>query len=337
MEKPGARDWLRHQAARLRPRPAAGDAMAPKPRIAVVTDSAAALPPDWVVELGAGGRLAVVPMPVIIGGDVFSDDDAGLEAHMSLALASGTEIRTSRPSPGQFDRAYQAAAEAGFDAVVSIHISAKLSGTLDSAALAAARAGIPVQVLDSATVGMAQGAGVQAAVHTAAAGAPLEDVLAAARDALTGARVFFYVPSLDQLRRGGRISLASSWVGAVLDIKPLLCIRDGAVVPLEKVRTAAKAVARLERLAANDVAARPAGSARVSVHHFGNADQAIALGEALQADCPGLSPAGLTRLPAVLAAHAGLGVLVVVVSNILVPLPPPVTPPLVPPQGGRAA
>lgn len=320
MEKLGTRDWLRHQSARLRPKhPATGEPGPSSPRIAVVTDSAAALPPEWIRTHVAGGRLTVVPMPVIIGGDVFSDDDAGLESQMSLALASGTQVRTSRPSPGQFERAYRAAAEAGFDAVVSFHISAKLSGTLDSAALAAARAGIPVHVLDSATVGMAQGVGVQAAVDAAIAGARLEDVLEAARNAAAGSSVFFYVPSLEQLRRGGRISLASSWVGTVLDIKPLLGIRDGAVVPLEKVRTAARAIARLERLSADDVALRRPGGARVSVHHFGNAGQALTLGESLQADCPGLAAAGLTRLPAVLAAHAGLGVLVVVVSDSLRP------------------
>ena len=327
MEKAGARDWLRHQAARLRPRlPPPGEAVLSAPRIAVVTDSAAALAADWVRDHAAGGRLTVVPMPVIIGPDVFFDDDDGLESQMSLALASGTQVRTSRPSPGQFERAYQAAADAGFDAVVSFHISAKLSGTLDSATLAAARADIPVHVVDSATVGMAQGAGVQAAVRAAETGMLLDDVLDAAREAAAGARVFFYVPSLEQLRRGGRISLASSWVGTVLDIKPLLGIRDGAVVPLEKVRTAARAIARLERLAADDVASRPPGSARVSVHHFGNSGQARMMGESLQADCPELAPAGLTRLPAVLAAHAGLGVLVVVVSGSLGP-----------PQGGPGA
>ncbi|NVM97945.1 DegV family protein [Arthrobacter sp. SDTb3-6] len=320
MDKPGARDWLRHQAVRLRLRPpAAGETAGALPRIAVVTDSAAALPPEWVREQSAGGRLTVVPMPVIIGGEVFSDDDAGLEAQMSLALASGRQVRTSRPSPGQFQRAYQAAAGAGYDAVVSLHISAKLSGTFDSAALAAGEAGIPVHVLDSGTVGMAQGAAVQAAVRAAASGAEAGEVLAAARTAAEHATVFFYVPSLEQLRRGGRISLASSWLGAVLDIKPLLGIVDGAVVPLEKVRTAGKAIARLERLAADEVAARPPGSARISVHHFGNSEQALALGESLRADCPGLAAAGLTRLPSVLAAHAGLGVLVVVISDAVAP------------------
>ncbi|MGA7206775.1 MAG: DegV family protein [Specibacter sp.] len=319
-ESASARDWWRHQVERLRPKPAAiGPGGQSGPRIAVVTDSAAALPPQWVAQHSAGGAVTVVSMPVIIGEDVYSDDDAELETHISLALAAGRAVRTSRPSPGQFDRVYQAAADSGFDAVVSFHISKKLSGTLEAAELAAGRAGIPVHVLDSGTVGMAQGIGVQAAVVAAAAGANVEGVLAAARDASAATTVFFYVPSLEQLRRGGRISMASSWVGTVLDIKPLLGIRDGAVVPLEKVRSAAKAIARLEALAAAEIGSRVPGRAQVSLHHFGNEHQAQSMGEALQADCPGLAAANLTRLPAVLAAHAGLGVLVVVVANTLTP------------------
>jgi len=315
-----ARDWLRHQVGRLRPRPAAvAPQEAARPRIAVVTDSAAALPPEWVAGHNSGGGLSIVAMPVIIGENVFSDDDAELETHISLALAAGTAVRTSRPSPGQFEKAYRAAADAGFDAVVSIHISSKLSGTLDAAQLAAGRAGIPVLVLDSGTVGMAQGAAVQAAIEAAKRGNNAEGVLDAARAAAATTTVFFYVPSLEQLRRGGRISLASSWVGTVLDIKPLLGIRDGAVVPLEKVRTAVKAVARLETLAAAEIARREPGRAHVSLHHFGNEHQARSLQDSLQAQYPGLAAADLTRLPAVLAAHAGLGVLVVVISDTFVP------------------
>lgn len=315
-----ARDWLRHQVHKLRPRTTTPEPVEPaKPRTAVVTDSAAALPPDWVAAHGAGGLLAIVPMPVIIGEDVFSDDDAELETHISLALAAGTPVSTSRPSPGQFEKAYRAAAEAGFDAVVSIHISKKLSGTLDAAQLAAGRAGIPVRVLDSGTVGMAQGVAVQAAVEAAAQGSGAEAVAAVAGAAALRTTVFFYVPSLEQLRRGGRISLASSWVGTVLDIKPLLGIRDGAVVPLEKVRTAAKAISRLETLAAAEIASREPGRAQLSLHHFGNEHQAGILNESLRTRFPGLAAADMTRLPAVLAAHAGLGVLVVVVSDAIVP------------------
>lgn len=315
-----ARDWLRHQVDRLRPKQAEPAAsVPPKLRVAVVTDSAAALPPAWVAANSGAGALTIVSMPVIIGQEVFADDDAELESHISLALASGTAVRTSRPSPGQFDRAYQMAADAGFDAVLSLHISAKLSGTFDSAQLAGERAPLKVHVLDSATVGMAQGVGAQAALAVAATGAALEEVLAGAQAAIAGSKVFFYVPSLEQLRRGGRISLASSWVGTMLDIKPLLGIKDGAVVPLEKVRTASKAIARLESMALAEIASRGPGRAQVNLHHFGNEEQARVFSDDLHLAIPDVAVAGLTRLPAVLAAHAGLGVLVVVISDSFIP------------------
>ncbi|WP_425861576.1 DegV family protein [Arthrobacter sp. TWP1-1] len=324
-ERAAAREWLRQQVQRLRPH--AGGAKAeeqgvlppPKPTVAVVTDSAAALPPEWVAELSAHGLLTVVPMPVIIGQDVYSDDDAELEAHISLALAAGKSVKTSRPSPGQFERAYKTAAEAGVTAVVSLHISGKLSGTLEAALLAAQRSAIPVEVFDTGTVGMGQGVGVQAAVAAALRGEAADEVLKAATRAVSNTAVYFYVPSLEQLRRGGRISMASSWLGTVLDIKPILGIKDGAVVPLERVRFAAKAIARLESLATADIGARGASRTQVSVHHFGNEDQGRAVVDSLKAASPTLAASTLTRLPAVLAAHAGLGVLVIVVADALHP------------------
>ncbi len=322
-ETSAARTWLRTQVGRIRPKGSetvAPPVLAPAPTVAIVTDSAAALPPEWVAGIAAAGLLTVVPIPVIIGDNVYSDDDAELETHMSLALASGTSVKTSRPSPGQFERAYKAAAAAGFTHIVSLHMSAKLSGTYESATLAAKRCEVPVHVVDSGTVGMGQGRGIQAAVAAALRGEDYLCVIDAAMDACAAAEIYFYVPSLEQLRRGGRISLASSWVGTVLDIKPLLGIKDGAIVPLEKVRSAAKAIGRLQALAAADINARGPEITQISVHHFGNEAQARTLGKALEVDAPGLAAATLTRLPAVLAAHAGLGVLVVVVADAL---PPP--------------
>ena len=324
-ETSAARTWLRGQVGRLRPRPGPQPRQAglenarPRPTIAVVTDSAAALPADWVADISCNGLLTVVPMPVIIDENVYSDDDAELETHISLALAAGKSVKTSRPSPGQFEGAYRRAAEAGFTEIVSLHISAKLSGTFEAATLAAGRSPVPVHVVDSGTVGMGQGSGVQAAVAASLQGQDAQAVMLAGSKALAATGIYFYVPSLDQLRRGGRISLASSWLGTVLDIKPILGIRDGAVVPLEKVRSGARAVARLQSLAVVDINTRGPSATRISVHHFGNEGQARDFAASLEAAVPGLAAATLTRLPAVLAAHAGLGVLVVVVSDVLVP------------------
>ena len=207
------------------------------------------------------------------------------------------------------------------ESVVSVHISGELSGTADSARLAAARVDFPVEVVDSRTVGMAQGMGVQAAVAAAADGRTAADVRDFTEQRLARTKVYFYVPSLEQLRRGGRIGAAASLWGTMLSIKPILAVEDGKVVPLEKVRSAAKAIARLKEIVVADAAARPEGQARLAVHHFGNPAEAEQLAAQLADAVPGCAPVQISALPAVLAAHAGLGVLAVIVGEDSAPLP----------------
>ncbi|MDQ6753804.1 MAG: DegV family protein [Actinomycetota bacterium] len=310
--EPAAVVWLREQLARFRP---AAPAVEQRPAVAVVTDSAAALPPEWVLGLPDDGRLTIVPMPVMVGEEIYGEGVDDLGRPIAVALAAGRPVRTSRPSPGQFERAFRALQERGYAGALSLHISAALSGTVESAQLAASRLDFPIEVMDSRTAGMALGYGVQGALVAAAAGAGLAQVAAAARHQLEPARIYFYVPSLEQLRRGGRIGTAASWLGTVLAIKPILSIQDGRVVPLERIRTAARAVARLEELVQADIAARPAGSAKLAIHHFGNEPEAQAVAQRLTAAVPGISEVTLTGLPAVLAAHAGLGVLAVIVGD----------------------
>ena len=329
---PAGWPWLKERLSGLRQaaRPEmvgrAGPGAAPAAvRTAVVTDSAAALPSDWVRGLSADGRLTVVPMPVMVGTDIYGEGEDDIADTIAVALASGKPVKTSRPSPGQFEQAYLAAQRGGYESVVSVHISGELSGTADSARLAAARVGFPVEVLDSRTVGMAQGMGVQAAVAAAADGRTAADVREFAEQGLARTRVYFYVPSLEQLRRGGRIGAAASLWGTMLSIKPILAVEDGRVVPLEKVRSAAKAVARLKEIVVADAASRPEGKARLAVHHFGNPAEAEQLAAELAESVPGCPPVQISALPAVLAAHAGLGVLAVIVgedSTPAVPRPP---------------
>ncbi|HBH57099.1 MAG TPA: fatty acid-binding protein DegV, partial [Arthrobacter bacterium] len=282
--------WLRERLAALRPAPRQGTPPSPAPaapavvvRTAVVTDSASALPADWVHACAGDGRLSVIPMPVMVGAEIYGEGEDDITETIALALASGKSVKTSRPSPGQFEQAYLAAERRGYEGVVSIHISGGLSGTADAARLAASRVTIPVEVLDSGTVGMALGMGVQNAVAAAAAGNGTSAVAAAAAEQFARTKVYFYVPSLEQLRRGGRIGAAASLLGTMFAIKPILAVDDGKIVPLEKVRSAAKAVARLEEIAAADAASRPHGQARLAVHHFGNQAEAEALAARLSA------------------------------------------------------
>lgn len=315
--EPAGWPWLRDRLVRLRSvnRPGGPPAVpAAVVRTAVVTDSAAALPREWVEAL-ADGRLSVIPMPVMVGEEIYGEGEDDIAETIAVALASGQSVKTSRPSPGQFEQAYRAALERGFEAVVSIHISGELSGTADSARLAAGRVGIPVEVVDSRTVGMAQGMGVQSAVEAAAIGLSAAEVRSSAEERLAHTKVYFYVPSLEQLRRGGRIGTAASLLGTMFSIKPLLGVEDGRIIPLEKVRSAARAVARMEELVAADVGKRAAGKARLAVHHFGNAGEAEQLAGRLSASLDGVAPVQISSLPAVLAAHAGLGVLAVIVGE----------------------
>ncbi|XAS69340.1 DegV family protein [Micrococcaceae bacterium Sec5.7] len=312
--------WLKERLVRLRqatmpgPVPPTGEP-AVVVRTAVVTDSAGALPADWVAAFSGDGRLTVIPMPVMVGSEIYGEGEDNIADTIALALAGGKPVKTSRPSPGQFEKAFLAAQQRGFESVVSIHISGGLSGTADSARLAAGRVGIPVEVVDSRTVGMAQGMGVQSAVVAAADGRNAADVRAFAEERLARTRVYFYVPSLEQLRRGGRIGAAASLLGTMFSIKPILAVHDGKIVPLEKIRSAAKAIARLEEIVAADAASRPPGEARLAVHHFGNRAEAEALSARLAAALPDCPPAQISSLPVVLAAHAGLGVLAVIVGE----------------------
>ena len=137
-------------------------------RTAVVTDSAAALPAEYLRGLPRDGLLTVTPMPVMVGPEIYGEGEDDILETIAVALAAGTPVKTSRPSPGQFEQAYRAAELRGFDGIVSVHISGELSGTADAARLAAAKVGIPVDVVDTRTVGMAQGMAVQAAVQAAA-------------------------------------------------------------------------------------------------------------------------------------------------------------------------
>jgi DegV family protein with EDD domain len=285
-------------------------------KVAVVTDSAAALPPAWLLEATS---VRVLPLPVMIAGQIFSEGQDELSGPLSVALAEGAEVRTSRPSPGQFERIYRELLAEGYREIVSVHLSGALSGTVDAARWAANRASIPVTVVDSRTVAMAQGFGVMAASAVAQRGGTAAQAAAAAVAATRGSSLFFYVPDLDQLSRGGRIGPAARFLGSLLSVKPLLTVSEGKIVPLEKVRTVERALARLTDVAAADARVRSEPFTKhptqIAVHHFGNRAAATTVAKKLSG--AGLTQMAVSELPAVLAAHAGLGVVGVAVGDAI--------------------
>ncbi|MFC3299251.1 DegV family protein [Arthrobacter agilis] len=281
-------------------------------RVAVVTDSAAGFAPGWTAAGGRAAGVRVVAMPVLIADDILTGEHDDVTGPLMVALAAGSEVRTSRPSPGQFDQAYQSLADEGYDGVVSVHLSGQLSGTVEAARLAATRAGIAVEVIDTRTAGMAQGRAAMAAQDAANAGADLQAAAAAAAMAARASALYFYVPSVEQLRRGGRITAAAGWLGTLLSVRVILHVQGGRLVPLERMRSAARGLQRLQDLVEADLTART-GRVWLTVHYFGNEDAATALAGRLEA-IAGAGCVTTAPCPSVLAAHAGLGVLAVTVS-----------------------
>ena len=276
-------------------------------RVVVVTDSTAYLPDGLADELS----VRVVPLQVVLGGRSGAEGSEVTPAQVAAALAAWVPVSTSRPTPAEFATVYREALEGGADGVVSLHLSRELSGTWDSARLAAAEVGAgSIRVVDSRSAAMGLGFAVLAAAEAAAKGGSREEVYAAAVGTAERTTTLFYVDTLEHLRRGGRIGAAQALLGTALSVKPILHVREGRIVPLEKVRTVSKGIARLEALA---LAAAGDGPADVAVHHLAAAERAALLAERLRGRLPRVRRFYASEVGAVVGAHVGPGVLGVVV------------------------
>lgn len=274
-------------------------------RIVVVTDSTASLTTDLVAQSG----VVVVPIHVIIDGRTYLDRVDLDPYEVAGALNSGKHMTTSRPTPAEFLEVYEAAAAGGAEQILSLHLSASLSGTLDAAALAARDAPVPVRVVDSRTIGMGLGFAALNAARAAADGADIDEVERVALATASDSTVIFYVATLEFLRKGGRIGKASAWLGSALRVKPILHVVDGEVAPLEKARTSVRALGRLTDLAIEAAGDR---SVQVAVQHLDNqqrADEVAAvLSERLRV------PVQVCDISAVMGVHTGPGAVAVAVA-----------------------
>lgn len=342
-------------------------------RIAVVTDSAAALDPELVQRLSARGNFVLVPMPVTIRTPGEPDRQlqdltaAEVDEAIMLAHVMGQTVSTSGPAPGVFADVYDELASRGFTHVVSVHLSGELSGTVEAARTGArlSRLGSEgVSVVDSRTVAGAYGHAVVRALEVLNSASsdsvpshddPSSDYPTAVQlvdyiqSVCEQSTLYFYIPTLDALRRGGRVSPALAMVGQMFQIKPIGTITEGKLAYVERPRTAARALERLVEVtvqtcrehqhaaaltsaAAPDMDSSRAGSSLkatprgevVAVHHVGNAAQAVQLYEQVQ-QMLGESSLGhdsvassapeflVSALPPVLSAHSGLGAVALVV------------------------
>ncbi len=292
--------------------------------VALVTDSTASLPAHWAASSG----LDVIPLHVIVGRASMAEGVDITGEQVATLLREGVEeVTTSGPAPGEFVEFYRdVARRRGVDQIVSVHLSGRISRTVESAQLAAAvvRDEVVVTVVDSRTLGLAMGYAVCAGAEAAAAGATPADVADVVRQWAAGCSAYFYVDTLEYLRRGGRIGKASALLGGALAIKPLLTVADGEVKPWERMRTRNKAMARLQAQSLADIQGyRTAGrSVQVGVHHCDASERAHSFAEAVRAHESGTRDVGegegacvvdVVNLGAVLAVHTGPGTLAVVI------------------------
>jgi DegV family protein with EDD domain len=282
-------------------------------QVAVVTDSTASLTAEVVTARG----VTVVPLRVVVGSTSYDEGVAESVSPQMLAqaLRARTAVSTSRPNPEEMLRTYEALASEGVEEIVSVHLSGDLSGTIESAQLAASRSPVPVTVVDSRQVGMGTGFAVLAALDALDDGGDGPAVAEAARRRAANTTSLFYVDTLEYLRRGGRIGAVGALVGSALAVKPILTLEDGRVVPFERVRTANRALSRLEELAV-----QAAGDAPVdlAVSHLASPERAEEIARAVGgrlAESLEDREIHVGEIGAVLGAHVGPGMVAVVVSR----------------------
>ena len=282
------------------------------PKVAVVTDSTASLPPEVAQRHG----IVVVPLQVIIGAKSYDDgvDPEASPESVAEALKQFLPVSTSRPSPGIVLEVYERAAAEGAEAIVSVHVSGEVSATFESALLAAKQSPIPVHPVDSRQIGAGTGYAAVTAAEVVAAGGTGEEAAAAARRRAEETVSLFYVDTLEYLRRGGRVGAAAALFGSALAVKPILQVVDGRIGPREKVRTSGRALARLEELAAEAAGDRDVD---ITVCHLAAPDPASSLAASLTArlaDNLGGRSVEVAEVPAVLGAHVGPGLVGVTVA-----------------------
>lgn len=244
--------------------------------VAVVTDSTCDLPVDLVERLG----IRVVPLSVTFGDETLISGVTISHHEFYERLASEARLpTTSQPAPAWFEEAYADCVDDDHDAVVSVHVSAALSGTVDLARNRAGSAGLPVTVLDSRLVGGALGLAALRAHRVAESGGSVDEVVAEVEAVRDRSLSLLIVDDLAHLKRGGRLTGAQAAVGNVLRVKPVLEVTGGRVEVRERTRTWQRALDRVADLVVEHAAGRPVD---VVVAHAVADDRASALWQRLE-------------------------------------------------------
>jgi DegV family protein with EDD domain len=270
-------------------------------RIAIVTDSTA----DLSAEQAAHYGITVVPLNIRFGNESFLDGvDLSPSDFMTRMEAAASLPTTSQPSAEAFERVFRSLSPQ-HDEIACITVSSRLNGTWQSATLAAeaVRETMRVTVIDSQTVSVALGNQAITAASMAAADEPVEDIVAAIAAEADRYHTVFFVDGLEHLRRGGRIGKAAQLLGSVLQLRPLLRVEEGQIVPFERTRTRSRAIAALEEFAIE------AGAIdRASIIYTTIPEDAAALASRISATT-GVSSVPQVQVGPVISAHVGPGML----------------------------
>ncbi len=276
--------------------------------VKIVTDSTADLPPGLAEELG----ISVVPIYIRVGAEVYRDGVDISHDELYRKLATGRVYpTTSQPLPRDFAGVYRKLARET-DEIVSIHIASSLSGTYQSARRAREMldTSCQIEVIDSRSVSMGLGLIAIAAARLAAEGETLERVLAEVREAIPNTRLVGFLDTLKYLFLGGRIGRAQALAGSVLNVKPIVTLRDGEFHPSGQARTRARGVERLF-----DFARKSLNIKELAVVHSTTPEEADSLSQRIGASFLDRSRVHLARLGPALGVHGGPGTLAVALTG----------------------
>jgi len=274
--------------------------------IKIITDTTSGLP----LELAQAHDIPVLPQIIIFGEETYRDD-TGMDTRMFLQKlrASPTLPKTAAPPPALYNPIFERLLAEGYRTIICLHPSSELSGTVRSALTAAQDfPGADIRVVDTRTVAAPLATVVLLAARWAREGVDADTIIARVQDMLARQRVYFVVDTLEYLHRGGRIGGAWALLGGLLQVKPILTLRDGRVEPFEQQRTQRRALARLRELVLEECPPTP--ESYLAVMHADAEATARELADDFAAQL-GIPDIPIYELPPAIVTHAGPGVLAV--------------------------